>query len=793
MLRIWISKNKPETAADSLRSVAGGAFPWKAAISVFSAPGLKRAALLLTITSITSALGLSGCASNSSNARSASPASAPAAVSRAVPVHVVPARETPDPAFMSSNTASEASEFIRLGRESMADSAWFEASEYLDSAMAHLAQLETVPSLTSRQRLSVEAYQDSVREWLVEAVSQSARLGGEAEDLSEYLDQEIEEVSFASLEELEALLPRLPNRNYGLPVPSPLPASVLQAMKVFTGSGRGYFEKWLQRKSRYEAMITSKLDERGMPRDLIYLAMVESGFNPKAWSHASASGLWQFISPTGRRYGLHDDWWEDARRDPVRATDAALDYLEDLYADFGDWHQAMAAYNCGEGRIRRQLRADAQLSYWDMSLPSETRFYVPKILAAMIIGNNPASFGFRPGENAAPPLAFDTVTVTRCLPLSGIAEAVGIDEDALKSLNPSLRRWCTPPGRSRYTVYLPEGTREIFYSNHHNIGSETRASAQRHVVTRGQTLSGIARKYGVSVASLQRANGLRGTKVRKGQALTIPGGGDVVVSPVASTPSAAPAAAQVAAVEKADRSVPVRHSVRRGETLSGLAARYGVSMAAIKSANVIKGQIRIGQSLLIPASGAAAPELRVETVAAAAVAPKVHTVRRGETLAGIARLFRVSVSALRRANGLTQRTILQVGQVLHIPAAARDLPDDEEVRAPARSRKVYTVRQGDNLSELAERFGVSQAELQRWNGLRGHSLFVGQKLVYSLVQAYGDIRLASADASNEYYRVKDGDNLWEISSRFGQSVEDVKRLNSGLSEALHPGQRIRVR
>jgi membrane-bound lytic murein transglycosylase D len=677
----------------------------------------------------------------------------------------------------------------------MADSAWFEASEYLDSAMAHLAQLETVSSLTGRQKLAVEAYQDSVREWLVESVSQSARLGGEAEDLSEYLDQEIEEVSFASLEDLEALLPRLPNRNYGLPVPSPLPPAVLQAMKVFTGSGRGYFEKWLQRKSRYEAMITSKLDERGMPRDLIYLAMVESGFNPKAWSHASASGLWQFISPTGRRYGLHDDWWEDARRDPVRATDAALDYLEDLYADFGDWHQAMAAYNCGEGRIRRQLRADPQLSYWDMSLPSETRFYVPKILAAMIIGNNPASFGFRLEENAAPPLAFDTVTVTRCLPLSGIAQAVGIDEDALRSLNPSLRRWCTPPGRARYTVYVPQGTREIFYSNHHNIGPETRVSVQRHVVTRGQTLSGIARKYGVSLAALQRANGLRGTKLRRGQALTIPGGGDVVVAAAATSSSApAAAAAPAASPEKAERTAPVRHKVRSGETLSGLAARYGVSMAAIKSANVIRGQIRIGQSLVIPASGAEAPELRDETVAAAAVAPKVHTVRRGETLAGIARLFRVSVSALRRANGLTQRTILQVGQVLHIPAAARDLSDDEEARAPARSRKVYVVRQGDNLSELAERFGVSQTELQRWNGLRGHSLFVGQKLIYhSMVPVYGDMRLASADASNEYYRVKNGDNLWEISSRFGQSVEDVKRLNGGLSEALHPGQRIRVR
>src|SRR5690606_17322810 len=238
-------------------------------------------------------------------------------------------------------------------------------------------------------------------------------LGGGAEDMADYIDHEIEEVSLASLEDLEALIARLPDRNFELPLPSPLPHSVLQAMRVFTGSGRGYFEKWLLRRGRYEDMIVGKLEARGMPRDLLYLSMIESGFNPRAWSHASASGLWQFISGTGRRYGLKDDWWEDPRRDPLRATDAALDYLEDLYGEFGDWHQSMAAYNCGEGRIRRQLRNDPTLTYWDMQLPKETRYYVPKILAAMIIGRNPAVFGFNTVGLEHPPLAYDTITVTK--------------------------------------------------------------------------------------------------------------------------------------------------------------------------------------------------------------------------------------------------------------------------------------------------------------------------------------------------------------------------------------------
>src|SRR5690606_18992406 len=241
--------------------------------------------------------------------------------------------------------------------------------------------------------------------------------------------------------------------------------------------------------------------------------MIESGFNPRAWSHASASGLWQFISGTGRRYGLKDDWWEDPRRDPVRATDAALDYLEDLYSEFGDWHQAMAAYNCGEGRIRRELRKDPALTYWDMSLPKETRYYVPKILAAMIIGRNPEVFGFQGAATAHAPLRFDTATVTRPTPLRGIAEAIGVPEDSLKSLNPALRRWSTPPGR-HHVVYLPEGTRDKFYANVDNIAAADVVSLERHRVRPGQTLSGLAARYDVSIAAIQAANGLRGTRLR---------------------------------------------------------------------------------------------------------------------------------------------------------------------------------------------------------------------------------------------------------------------------------------
>lgn len=714
MRRIWILRNKRTSGTPTGQSPAAASVTPLS--KVLGHLALGTAALLLPQ--------LIGCASSGTSSQAGPAHSAALTAHHSSASSAKQAKSAaPAPDFLSTEVAAEAAEFIRLGRESMKDAAWFEAAEFLDSAMTHLALLDALPDLTRPEKRSVSAWRDSVREWMVEAITQSDRLGG-AEDLADYIDHEIDEVSLASLEDLEALIPRLPDRNFELPLPSPLPHSVLQAMRVFTGSGRGYFEKWLQRRGRYEEMIVGKLEERGMPRDLLYLSMIESGFNPKAWSHASASGLWQFISGTGRRYGLKDDWWEDPRRDPVRATDAALDYLEDLHAMFGDWHQAMAAYNCGEGRVRRHLRDNPSLTYWDMNLPKETRYYVPKILAAMIIGRNPGVFGFNTATTSHAPLRFDTVTVNKSLPIRGIAQAVGISEDSVKSLNPALRRWSTPPGRSTYTIYLPEGTRDLFLQNQSGIDVQPAVTMQTHRVTRGQTLSGIAARYGVSVADIRSANGIKGNKVRKGQLLTIPVASEEGVA--SRTRTEPPAVAETA-------EQPSRHTVRSGETLSGIAARY-----------------------------------------------------------------RVPVSVLRRVNGMKPSSVLQAGRTLEIPAGGRDVTvaageadnDGADRVSSTSGRRVHTVRSGETLSGLASRFGVSQASLKSWNGLSGSSLRVGQKVVYHASRE-GD--LVASNTESEYYRVRSGDNLWAISSRFGHSVSDLKRLNDGLSEALQPGQRIRVR
>jgi membrane-bound lytic murein transglycosylase D len=594
---------------------------------------------------------LNGCAGShkiSPSALAKPPVAAPA------PVYKL---SESDSAFLASEVAAEAVEYIRLGKESQRDSAWFDAAEYFDSAMVHLAELENEDSLNADIRTSVRAYQDSVRDWLVQSVSQVNRLG-EAADLSDLLNREIEEVPDSEIQELDAELKALPDHAFELIVPKPLPPPVLQALRVFTGHGRGYFSRWLQRKGRYDSLITAKLSERGMPKDLVYLSMVESGFSSKAWSHKSASGLWQFISSTGRRYGLKDDWWEDPRREPERATEAALDYLEDLYAEFNDWHLAMAAYNCGEGRIRREMDRHPDRGYWQMRLPEETRLYVPKILAAMIIGHNPGFFGFDTSVVADAPLRFDTATVARCLSLRSIAKIMGITEDSLKTLNPALRRWCTPPGRKAFTLRLPEGGRDKFYSNYDRIDTVAVSAWTKHVVRRGDNLRKIAARYGTSVAAVRQANQLTGNALKKGQVLIIP----------------------VPGIRKSSSSgrdvalTGTRHKVQRGETLYDIARNFGVSVSALRQTNGLtpRSALKVGKVLRIPSKTRIEPDDEQETRSTVSQTSrrKVHVVRKGETLYSIAKRLGVTADDLQRWNGLRNPDLL-AGQKLVYQSATK--------------------------------------------------------------------------------------------------------------------------
>ena len=322
--------------------------------------------------------------------------------------------------------------------------------------------------------------------------------------------------------------------------------SVQRFVTLFETKQQDRMALYLKRAGRYEGMIRSKLRERGMPEDLVYLSMIESGFNPEARSKAQAVGLWQFIADTGRRYGLRIDGYVDERRDPEKSTEAALRYLQDLHRQFGSWSLAAAAYNTGENRVARIMREETgavkgvESDFWKIRgrLPSETREYVPLIYAAALIGKEPHKYGLTTIERWLP-LETEAVSVPGGTPLAAVAKAVGVTDSEIRKLNPHLLRDVTPPGTG-YDVRIPAGRAEAYAANIERARAEVKvaaaaakpapksasksaAAAKRHTVRKGDSLSTIARRHGVTVTALQRANNLgKRTMIRPGQVLRIP-------------------------------------------------------------------------------------------------------------------------------------------------------------------------------------------------------------------------------------------------------------------------------
>jgi membrane-bound lytic murein transglycosylase D len=337
------------------------------------------------------------------------------------------------------------------------------------------------------------------------------------------------------------------------------------------------FSTYLARLGTYGPMISERLRAAGLPQDLLYLALIESGMNPRAYSRAGAAGVWQFIRGTGRLYGLRVDYWVDERRDPFKATDAAIAHLADLYDEFGSWYLAAAAYNAGAGRVRRAIARTGRNDYWALtngrSLRRETRNYVPKMIAAALIAKNPAKYGF---HHVVPelPWEFDVAEVPDATSMDVLADAAEVDEAVMRDLNPEYLRHVTPPDR-RVTIRVPVGKAEVFQVNYANIPPDKRVTWLIHVVTRGQTLGQIAGRYGTSVTAIRAANGnVNPRRLQIGQKLVVPR-------------SASPARVASSAGRSTQGSTPspATITVRRGDTLWSIARRHGVSTTELMRLN----------------------------------------------------------------------------------------------------------------------------------------------------------------------------------------------------------------
>ncbi len=427
-----------------------------------------------------------------------------------------------------------------------------------------------------------------------------------------------------------------------------------------------YLDRVADRARPYLHFIVEEVERRGMPLEIALLPVVESAFQPFAYSHGRAAGIWQFIPSTGRRFGLRQTWWYDGRRDVYASTHAALDLLQRLHREFdGDWLLALAAYNSGSGTVhkavRRNRRRGKPADFFSLRLPRETRGYVPKLLALKQLVEDPAAHGITLKSIPDEPY-FARVELDSQIDLALAAELAGIDLEELYRLNPGFNRWATDPDGPHHLL-LPLERVEPFRRALAQLPPERRLRWVRHRVRPGETLITIARRYRTTVATIKRVNRLRGNLIRAGRGLTIPVASR---SRKAYTLSADQRRARTQNRPRGGQRVV--HRVQPGDTLWDLARRYGVGVRQLARWNAMspRDPLRPGQRLVIWTRGRAALPARID-----APPPRRRITRRigyrvrpGDSLARISRKFKVTVEQLRRWNRLRKGAYLQPGQRL---------------------------------------------------------------------------------------------------------------------------------
>ena len=414
-------------------------------------------------------------------------------------------------------------------------------------------------------------------------------------------------------------------------------------------------ERIFKRGDPYLAYIYEEVIKRNFPTEIVLLPFIESGYDPFAYSHGRAAGMWQFIPGTGKMYGLKQDWWYDGRRDIIESTRAALDYLDYLQQRFdGDWLLAIAAYNSGSGHvskaIERNRKAGKPTDFWHLQLPGETAAYVPKLLAISDVVRHPSKYNvvLAPVDPAP---AFAIVATEGQLDIAIAAELASIDTEELYLLNPGFNRWSTHPD-GPHQLAIPVAQSAVFEKNLAALPEDQRVKWVRHKIRSGETLSHIARRYNTTVSVLRSTNIMKGSGIRAGQHLLVP--------------VAAQDASRYAALAKhlqpaRPASNKVTHKVRQGDSLWMIARQNNVTVNQITRWNRLDGGalIKPGQQLVIWKKGkTAANGKRVRTVN--------YTVRNGDSLYRIARKFNVSISDLRRWNNLAKGKYLQPGQRLKL-------------------------------------------------------------------------------------------------------------------------------
>ena len=419
-----------------------------------------------------------------------------------------------------------------------------------------------------------------------------------------------------------------------------------------------YMHRVLSRSEPYIFHISQEIKKRDLPMELVLLPIVESAYDPFAYSHGQASGIWQFIPATGKRFGLKQNWWYDGRRDITASTRAALDYMEYLNKRFkGNWLHALAAYNSGEGTVLKAIRKNKKRNrptdFWSLSLPKETRAYVPKLIALAQIINEPDVYNtsIKPIDNFA---YFEKVELKGQIDLAQAATMAGLELNALYQLNPGFNRWATDPDGPHHLL-IPVQQADIFRDALQQLSPEGQVSWKRYSIKSGDNLSEIAKEHHITTALLKKINRLSSNRIRAGHTLLIPSS--------AKNLNQYQLTSRQRLITRQQRNVPgkskIKHKIKSGESLWSLSKKYKVSISSLARWNNMspKDPLRIGQNLAIWTGS------KQQNNNGPQVVRKVHyKVRKGDSLSRIASKFNVRVAQLTQWNDLGKKKYLQPGQ-----------------------------------------------------------------------------------------------------------------------------------
>ncbi len=536
-----------------------------------------------------------------------------------------------------------------------------------------------------------------------------------------------DEVVSITGDELRAELERVRAAEQGASYDYPIDLNdkVLTWVNLFTTSRKGFMENALGRASMYLPMVRQVFAEEGVPSDLAYLALIESGYRNDANSRAKAVGMWQFIRSTGRIYGLNGTAWVEERRDPIKATRAAARYLKRLYQISGDWYLAASSYNAGPLTLERAIQNVGSRNFWDLHrsrwLRTETKNYVPELCAAILIGHNPERYGLH--VLPLTPYAYETVTVSSMTSLTVLARCAGTDAATLRALNPELLRGSTPPGT--YALRVPPGQAVDCLRQLARMPAGQRLDFKNYTVRKGDTLAKVAKKFKLSPEDLLAANDMEARTFKVGKRLLVPPPpsqtlddrdlasrtsgtkalGDRPLKPLPSLPA------------ELDRQTPPAGTpVAEPPPARDPAATAAPAPLAVSSEPA-------ASPIQVSAKPAPVPKVKAPAKEAApAPSAKVIHAKAGDTLAKLARENEVSLGDLVRLNP-------EAAKVLH-PGDRIQLPEGPSTPAPRppKAPATHVVQKGDTLSSIARKHALDMADLRTWNHLKGDRIVLGQKL-----------------------------------------------------------------